>query len=428
MNPQGILYLAIIAVLLVFSAFFSACDMAYSVVNKRKLKTAMDKGSSVAKRAYRYAEKYDETIVTVLFGNNLVNILASSLAAALSLLEPFSNNPMSSTYISLIMLAVLLVFGEILPKAFGKNFSYRIAMMSAPVLLVFEYAFFPISKSVSWIANLMTKPLLKFAPADAPASDEELQAMVDDIEDEGFIDHDQSELIQNSIEFKDTCAYEVMTPRVRIEGIEVTEDLNRYVLKEGAFRHSRIPVYRKNYDHIIGYIPVKGLQRAIINGQKLSFDRLMLPILEVPRTMEISLILELMKKSKHHIAVVKDEYGGTEGIVTLEDILEELVGELWDESEPIDLTVRKGERRNIYYAKGRMSIDEFFETFHLDEEEIDEDYETLSGWFNDKLGRFGKVGDSLEYGKLTISVLKASAYTVDEFKIVYHPRRIVKED
>ena len=154
----------------------------------------------------------------------------------------------------------------------------------------------------------------------------------------------------------------------------------------------------------------------------------MLPILEVPRTMEISTILELMKKSKHHIAVVKDEYGGTEGIVTLEDILEELVGELWDESEPIDLTVRKGERRNVYYAKGRMSIDEFFETFHLDEEEIDEDYETLSGWFNDKLGRFGKVGDSLEYGKLTISVLKASAYTVDEFKIVYHPRRIVKED
>ena len=121
MNPQVILYLVLIVVLLVFSAFFSSCDMAYSVVNKRKLKAAMDKGSSVAKRAFRYAEKYDETIVTVLFGNNLVNILASSLAAALSLLEPFSHNPMSSTYISLIMLAVLLVFGEILPKAFGKN-------------------------------------------------------------------------------------------------------------------------------------------------------------------------------------------------------------------------------------------------------------------------------------------------------------------
>ena len=428
MSDLAILYLVIIFVLLLFSGFFSGSDMAFSCVNERKLREAMNKGSKAAKIAHRYASNYDRTITTILFGNNLVNILASSLGVSLSFEPPFNADPIWSAVISAAILVLLLTFGEIIPKAIARAYSYRVCLLCVYPLRFFEILFYPFAMGVTAFANLLTKPFLKNVKTERAASDEELQAMVDDIEDEGIIDESQSELISNSLEFKDTCAYEVMTPRVRIVGISVDESLDRFILKEDAFRYSRMPVYEKNYDHIIGYIPVKSLQKAILNGKKLSVRDLMLPILNVPRTCEISTILKEMKKNHHHIAVVKDEYGGTEGIVTLEDILEELVGELWDESEPIDLTVRKGERRNVYYAKGRMSIDEFFETFHLDEEEIDEDYETLSGWFNDKLGRFGKVGDSLEYGKLTISVLKASAYTVDEFKIVYHPRRIVKED
>ena len=198
-------------------------------------------------------------------------------------------------------------------------------------------------------------------------------------------------------------------------------------MKEDAFRYSRIPVYEKNYDHIIGYIPVKSLQKAILNGKKLSIRDLMLPILNVPRTCEISTILKEMKKSHHHIAVVKDEYGGTEGIITLEDILEELVGEMWDESEPIQEEVMKTEKRNVYLVRGSMNIEKFFERFKLDDELIDRDYETLSGWINDRLGRFSRVGDVIDFQRVTLRVKKVSAYTVEIVEVTYHPRRKIKE-
>ena len=329
--------------------------------------------------------------------------------------------------ISAAILVLLLTFGEIIPKAIARAYSYRVCLLCVYPLRFFEILFYPFAMGVTAFANLLTKPFLKNVKTERAASDEELQAMVDDIEDEGIIDESQSELISNSLEFKDTCAYEVMTPRVRIVGISVDESLDRFILKEDAFRYSRMPVYEKNYDHIIGYIPVKSLQKAILNGKKLSVRDLMLPILNVPRTCEISTILKEMKKNHHHIAVVKDEYGGTEGIITLEDILEELVGEMWDESEPIQEEVMKTEKRNVYLVRGSMNIEKFFERFKLDDELIDRDYETLSGWINDRLGRFSRVGDVIDFQRVTLRVKKVSAYTVEIVEVTYHPRRKIKE-
>lgn len=426
MSLPAILYLVAIGVLLLFSSFFSATDMAFSSVNERRLKTASEKGSKVAKLAYRYAKDYDHTIITVLFGNNLVNISASSLAAILVLEPPFTLDPsLWETLIPLILLLVVLIFGEILPKAIARVYSYRVCLLSAYVLRFFEIAFFPFARGMNAFAMLLTKPLSRKAKqiASEAASDEELQAMVDDIEDEGIIDESQSELISNSIEFKDTCAYEVMTPRVKIEGVSLDENLERFIVKKDAFVYSRLPVYKKNYDHIVGYIPVKSLQKAILNGKRLSVEELMLPILEVPRTCEISFILKMMKRSHHHIAVVKDEYGGTEGIITLEDILEELVGEMWDESDTVQEEVMKTDKRYVYLVRGSMSIEDFFERFQLDRQSLDEDYETLSGWINDHLGRFARKGDVIDYQRVTIRVKKVTAYTVDLTEITYHPRR-----
>ena len=427
MSDLAILYLVIIFVLLRFAGFFSGSDMAFSCVNERKLREAMNKGSKAAKIAHRYASNYDRTITTMLFGNNLVNILASSLGVSLSFEPPFNADPLWSAVISAAILVLLLTFGEIIPKAIDRAYSYRVCLLCVYPLRFFEILFYPFAMGVTAFANLLTKPFLKNVKTERAASDEELQAMVDDIEDEGIIDESQSELISNSLEFKDTCAYEVMTPRVRIVGISVDESLDRFILKEDAFRYSRMPVYEKNYDHIIGYIPVKSLQKAILNGKKLSVRDLMLPILNVPRTCEISTILKEMKKNHHHIAVVKDEYGGTEGIITLEDILEELVGEMWDESEPIQEEVMKTEKRNVYLVRGSMNIEKFFERFKLDDELIDRDYETLSGWINDRLGRFSRVGDVIDFQRVTLRVKKVSAYTVEIVEVTYHPRRKIKE-
>ncbi len=422
------IYCCLIFVLLCFSAIFSCMDMAYSCASLPTLKES-SKNSKRAAKAYYFASNYEETIIAPLFGNSVVNILASSLGTllALKLAEQYSwDQEVVSLLVSILMLLLILTFGEILPKIIGRTYSRPLALFFAYPLSFIRIAFFPIVFISKKFASALTRPVLKAnADEEEGPSDEELQEMVLAINREGIIDSKSRELLSNSIEFKDTSAYEIMTPRMKIEGISAEESLNTYVKLEGAFRHSRIPVYKHDYDHIIGYIPVKSLLRAMLYDDDLSIDELIRPTLSVPRTMEISAILGLMKKSHIHLAIVKDEYGGTEGLLTMEDILEELVGEIYDEGEVVVLDIEKTNKRNVYLVRGNMNIEEFFQKFHLDQEEMDEDYETVSGWINDRLGKFGEEGDRFEFGPLTVRVKKASPYTVVQAEVTYHPRRKV---
>ncbi len=423
-----VIYCCLIFVLLCFSAIFSCMDMAYSCASLPTLKESSKKSKRAAK-AYFFASNYEETIIAPLFGNSVVNILASSLGTllALKLAEQYGwDQEIVSLLVSILMLLLILTFGEILPKIIGRTYSRPLALLFAYPLSFLRIIFFPIVFISKKFAGALTRPVLKAnADEEEGPSDEELQEMVLEINREGIIDSKSRELLSNSIEFKDTSAYEIMTPRMKIEGISAEENLNSYVKLEGAFRHSRIPVYKHDYDHIIGYIPVKSLLRAMLSDDDLSINELIRPTLSVPRTMEISAILGLMKKSHIHLAIVKDEYGGTEGLLTMEDILEELVGEIYDEGEVVVLDIEKTNKRNVYLVRGNMNIEEFFQKFHLDQEEIDEDYETVSGWINDRLGKFGEEGDHFEFGPLTVRVKKASPYTVVQAEVTYHPRRKV---
>lgn len=422
------IYCCLIFVLLCFSAIFSCMDMAYSCASLPTLKES-SRNSKRAAKAYYFASNYEETIIAPLFGNSVVNILASSLGTllALKLAEQYNwDQEVVSLLVSILMLLLILTFGEILPKIIGRTYSRPLALFFAYPLSFLRIVFFPIVFISKKFAGALTRPVLKAnADEEEGPSDEELQEMVLAINREGIIDSKSRELLSNSIEFKDTSAYEIMTPRMKIEGISAEENLNTYVKLEGAFRHSRIPVYKHDYDHIIGYIPVKSLLRAMLYDDDLSIDELIRPTLSVPRTMEISAILGLMKKSHIHLAIVKDEYGGTEGLLTMEDILEELVGEIYDEGEVVVLDIEKTNKRNVYLVRGNMNIEEFFQKFHLDQEEMDEDYETVSGWINDRLGKFGEEGDRFEFGPLTVRVKKASPYTVVQAEVTYHPRRKV---
>ncbi len=408
-------------------------DMTYSSVNRLKLKRHADRGEKSAKRALCYVDNYETTIASILFGNDFVNILASSIASVLGLMV-FTNNGWptdNATLVSdLVLLVLLLIFGEIFPKELAKSHSFKLSKFFVPALAVVRVVFFPFVFPTNKLAQAISSPLIEAAPEEeAVATDEELQAMVDQIEEEGLIDEDQKELLSRSIDFKETSCYEIMTPRVKVFAYDIEISFEEFLQDDEALKHSRIPVYKGNLDHIVGYIPVKTLLRKmVIEGNKVDISKILIPLISVPRTMTISFVMAMMKETHNHIVVGRDEFGGTEGILTLEDILEELVGEMWDETDIIADDVEKTNKRNIYIVKGKMNITDFFERFSMDDEELNDDYSTLSGWINDRLEKFARVGDKLKHGTIELIVTKTTEFTVEECSVHYFPRRRKKHD
>ncbi|HBE99362.1 MAG TPA: hypothetical protein DDW18_05000 [Firmicutes bacterium] len=323
---------------------------------------------------------------------------------------------LANTISSFSLLVFLLVFCEITPKHIASSHSFFLSKAFLPFMKVISVLFFPFVWPSSHFASWLAKPLIKKSGKENPlASDEELEAMVNTIEEEGIIDEEASELLHRSIDFKETSCYEVMTPRVKVFGYDTDETFEAFLKKPDAFHHSRVIVYEGNFDHVLGYIPIKTLLRELVKGKKVNYKDFLLPIVDVPRTMMISSAMALMKKNKHHIAVVRDEYGGMEGIITLEDILEELVGEMWDEKDSPTNDLRKAERRNSYYVNGTMNIDDFYNEMGLDPDKLlPDDYTTVSGWIIDHLGRFAVVGDSFRVGNIYVKVTEVTPYTVKE--------------
>lgn len=332
MDVRHTIYLVLLIFFILCSGFFSAVDMAYSAVKKSRLSKA-SKNDKNAKIALKLAQNYNQTIATILFGNDFVNILLSSLAAILSkdLLEPILGE-VASSISSGVLLFILLLFGEILPKIFAKRLSFTLCIKSANLINTLYYAFFiiiyPISNFTAKIVNLIT-PNLK----NQVATEDEIRIMAEDIAKFGLIDDEASKLLKNTIKFKNIKAREILTPRVHISGFDVNENLNTQIKEPNFAEHGRIIAYKKDLDHVLGYIPIKMLLKAIIAGKKIKIEEFIFPILRVGEDDEISAILAKMQLAKAHIALVVDQYGGTSGIVTMENILEELVGELYDEDE-----------------------------------------------------------------------------------------------
>jgi len=415
MSGKDIAYLIILLLLLLLSGIFSMLDMAYSNVKRSRLEAEKEKGNARAGRALTLSDDYDLTISTVLFGNDFVNILASSLTSLLSrdLLEPVLGD-LASTVSSLVLLAVLLIFGEILPKAVAKDQSYRIALHSTYFVQGLKFLFYPVVKSVSFLTSHVVSLFVKRTGEESKVvSDEELESMVDEIHDEGIIDQEQNVLIHRTIDFKETDCYEIMTPRVKLFGYDLKKPFSSFLKDPNCFSYSRVLVYDGDLDHIVGYFPVKTLLRILVKGETPDVKKILLPIVSVPGTMGVSDAILLMKQNHHHIAVVKDEFGGTDGIITMEDILEELVGEIYDEDDVALTPIRKLEEEGTYLAQGSVNIDDFFNKFGLDPDRLGNEYTTLNGFITSRLGRFPKVGDEVDYQSLSLSVIEAGPYTAD---------------
>jgi putative hemolysin len=426
MKTIDIVYFIVLAFLLVLSSLLSAADMAYSAVSRVRLEWDASRGDARSASALDLAANYDKTIATILFGNDLVNILSSSLATLLGydLLSSQMGEESAALVASLSVLAVIVIFGDLIPKSLAKAHSRAAARHLARFVKSCQFIFFPFVWPTTKLAQKFASPLIdKVPPENDFASDEELQAMIKDIEKEGLIDSDKSELLNRTIEFKETACHEIMTPRVKVVAYDIETPFASFLKRDDAFKHSRIPVYKENFDHVLGYIPVKGLLRLLVQGENPDPHDLIVPIISVPRTMNISSVMALMKESHRHVAIVKDEFGGSEGLLTLEDILEELVGDMWDESEPIQKDVVTAGEKNVFFVLGKMNIKDFFKRFRLHSGGFGNDYSTVSGWLTDRLGRFAKVGDTITYEKITVVVTKASSYAVEQLKVVYQPSR-----
>ena len=414
--------LIIAIIILIFcSATFSASDIVYATVNKLRLKKKAQRKSKAAKIALKFAENYHETISTILFSNNLVNIAASSLVTVLAL--GISNTALSTTIAEIILLFVILLFGELLPKVIGRAFSYRLSLILAYPISVLRIIFFPIVWVTSSLGKVIAKIFIREEHNDVDEmSDEELEELVEKIEEDGTIDEDQSELIKSVLDFKDTEAQEIMTPRVDMFAISIDSDIYKLLPGDELFTHSRIPVYKGTIDNIIGILPTKELLKSILKKEKINLKSLVIPVKFVPGAMGISEILSWMKSHKNHIVIVKDEFGGTDGLLTMEDILEELVGEMYDETDKIREPYVKISR-NKYLVDANMNIDDFFDLCDLPEIE-EKAYNSVGGWVLDYLEKFAKKGEQFKYKNIDVKVVEATNFTVEKIEITVHKKRV----
>ena len=409
-------YWVVIAICGVLSSFYSAADLVYGLVDQNKLEKDAEQGKRKAKLALELARKYEFSIATILFGNNVVNVLASSLVAAIALYIDTQNGTNYATTVStIIMTVVIIIFCEFLPKAFAKRFNYRFALEFAYPVRFTEILFFifvwPISKLFELIARLFRKK----SKEEDKIDEDVLQEMVDEIEESGDLEENGAEIVRNAIDLNDIQAYEIMTPRVDVFAIDIEDDIDE-IIKEGEiFNHSRIPVYEETIDNIIGILPIKAVGRSIFRHEKVDVRELMYNPLIIPRNHQVLDLLKEFKESRIHIAVIIDEYGGTEGIVTMEDILEEIVGDIFDETDVVEeeYVINKD---GDYVVDGSMNLDDFFELIGFDpeSEEYETDYTTVGGFCQDVLDRFAKEGDEFDFSHYHFRILEADEYTVEK--------------
>ncbi len=412
MSPQCIGYIIGIIALTVLSAFFSASETAYNSLNKIKLKNKANEGSKGAKKALLLVDNYDKLITTILIGNNIVNIAAATIATLL-FTEFIKSADLAATVSTIVVTVITLIFGEITPKSIAKEFSESFASKVATILQILCLIFTPFT----YIFSLWQKLMIKiFKPsANSGMSEAELITMVDEATTEGGIDKDKGELIRSAIEFNELTVKDIFTPRVDVIAVDVEakKDELRDLFLENGF--SRLPVFEEDIDNVIGILHEKDFYK---NYFKKEFDirKYMTKTIWVTLNSNLSSVLKMLQKSKAHMAVVLDEYGGTAGIVTLEDILEELVGEIWDEHDEVveDITQIS---ENEYQITGGCNIEDMFDKLEQKYDSDDLEVTTVSGWIVDHFGYIPSSGEQFDFNNLTIKVLDADPKKIEKIYV-----------
>jgi len=408
------IYYVAIVVLLMLSSFFSSAEMAYSSANRMRLESAGENGNRAAALACRIYDRYDDMLSSVLICNDLVNIVASSIVSIIALEIGGDEHSGLATIVGTICITVLvIIFGETIPKIVAKKNANKTATEYAYVIQAFMVVLKPLIFIVVSLSHFITNPLKGEKPADEQETAvEELFSIIETVEDEGVIDGDRSELLQAALDFSEISASEVMTSRVDMISIDIDDDWEKILETIDKSLYSRLPVYEDSIDNIIGVLYLNHFFKAISSNEKIDIRPLLIKPCYVYKTVKLPSVLAEMRKNKTHLSIVTDEYGGSMGIVTMEDVLEELVGDIWDETDEVEPEVIE-HGQNLYELDGDMNVSDFLEIIDRSEDSFETDSATVGGWTIEKFGRFPECGESFTFEDLTVTVLEVSGQRVE---------------
>ena len=409
-----ILYSIVIIILLFLSFIFSSSDMAFGSVDILKFERDSNKNNKRSfKNAYKLSKNYDSTISTILLLNDTVNagldsvstLLGVNLAITLINADPSGNVAETWGLIaSLICLVIKITFGEIIAKSIGKIYNFKLTVLYSNMLNFFSYLLLPITFFVSKFSKVITYPVTKFIK-DGEVLDDDLHEMIDDIEKQGEVDEEKADLLHGAVTYTTTEAYEIMTPRVELYAFDIDDDINKIINDPKTYRYTRLPVYEGTIDNIIGYVNTRNLIQLKFANKEIDVRSILMKPLKFPRSIEINEILKTFKKEKKHFALILDEYGGLEGIVTMEDILEEIVGDIWDENDDPNALISETSDGS-YIIDGKLNLEDFCELFDLNFDDINTEYVSIGGFIIELLGdRFAKVGDLVNYKNIEMKII-----------------------
>lgn len=400
--------LLLMAVLVAFSAYFSATETAFSSLNRTRLRVLAEKGDKRAALACSLSEQYDKMLTSILIGNNIVNIALSSLC---TLLFIHLLGDGGATVATAVATVVVLVFGEVTPKSLAKESPERFAMFSAPFLRAVMWVLSPFAWLFSQLKKLVGRVVR--SGGERPMTQEELLMLVDEVQQEGGLDKDEHELLRSAIEFTDRDAEDILTHRVDLEAVPADASPEEVARVFGESHFSRLLVYGTDIDDIVGVIHQSDFYADGLQGGK-PLSALMTPPLFVPKSIRISVLLRLLQRKKAHIAVVTDGYGGTLGIVTMEDILEELVGEIWDEHDEVVEDIRR-EGAGVWTVSGGADLYRLLDRLGLDGRQVES--ASVTGWVMERLGRVPEPGDVFTEGPWRITVTAADERRVRQLRV-----------
>lgn len=416
------IYLCLAGLLLciIGSNYFSSSEMAYSSCNRLRLESARDGGSKRAAIAVRIIDRFDDTLSAILIGNNLVNIAASSIGSVLVILIAGDDR---YAWVSTVVITVLvIIFGETMPKIIAKNSANRIALSHA----YFVHGLTIILMPLIWVVVGLTKLITSGFKGEEADSDEEAAAMelssiIETAEDEDVLDEDRSELVQAAIDFSDVMASEVMTARVDVVALDIDDDWNEQLATIDSAPYSRIPVYEDSIDNVIGVLYLNHFLKALTDEKNPDIRSMLMPPCYVYKTMKMPAVLNELRRAKQHLAIVTDEYGGTLGVLSMEDVLEQLVGEIWDDTDEVEEEIVE-RPDGQYELDGDMVISDFLELVGIKEKGFEAESETVGGWTIEMFGAFPKPGDSFEYENMSVTVLEMDGLRVEKVLVKLHPQ------
>lgn len=409
------IYIALFCIIacIFLSGFFSASEMSFSSCNRVRLQRLADEGNTKAKRTLSILEHYDSLLSTILVGNNLVNIASSSAGSVFAILV------LGESYTGLVTAVItvlIIIFGETIPKLSAKKQPTQMVLQYAEPIHFLSILFKPITLLVVFLVNLISGFLKgESAQSDEDAT-EELHTIIDTAEDEEVLDEDSSDLVNAAIDFSDISASEIMTARVDMLAIDINDDRKEIMRVLGNSRYSRIPVYENSPDNIIGILSLKHILKAMIDDKHVDIRSQMLPPCYVYKTMKLPAVLSTLRNARQHLAIVTDEYGGTLGVVSMEDVLEQLVGEIWDETDTVHPEIVEEEDGSVQ-MDGDTPISALLESMKWDKDEFDYESDTVGGWCIEFLDAFPVKGQSFTFRDRVFTILNTEGRRVRRVRI-----------